>query len=42
MLTRKTLGIEPPLREALSGLQPRLCAAWIDGFVVRGEFVTSS
>ena len=34
-LTRKTLGIEPQLREALSGLQPRLCAAWIYGSVAR-------
>lgn len=32
-LTRKTLGIEPQVREALSGLQPRLRAAWIYGSV---------
>jgi predicted nucleotidyltransferase len=32
-LMRKTLGIEPQLREGLSGLQPRLCAAWIYGSV---------
>ena len=34
-LTRKTLGIEPQLREALSDLQPWLCAAWIYGSVAR-------
>lgn len=34
-LTRKTLGIEPMLREALSPLIPRLLAAWVYGSVAR-------
>ena len=34
-LTRKTLGIEPMLREALSPLGPRLHAAWIYGSVAK-------
>lgn len=34
-LTRKTLGIEPLLRESLTTLQPRLHAAWIYGSIAR-------
>ena len=34
-LTRKTLGIEPTLREALSPLSPRLRSAWIYGSVAK-------
>lgn len=34
-LTRKTLGIEPMLREALLPLIPRLRAAWVYGSVAR-------
>ncbi len=34
-LTRKTLGIEPMLREALSSLSPQLRAAWIYGSVAK-------
>lgn len=34
-LTRKTLGIEPMLREALSSLAPDLQAAWIYGSVAK-------
>lgn len=34
-LTRKTLGIEPALREALQPLAPQLEAAWIYGSVAR-------
>ena len=34
-LTRKTLGIEPMLREALFPLTPRLQAAWIYGSVAK-------
>jgi len=34
-LTRKTLGIEPILREALSPLTPRLRTAWIYGSVAK-------
>lgn len=35
VLTRKTLGIEPMLREALFPLVPRLRAAWIYGSVAK-------
>jgi predicted nucleotidyltransferase len=34
-LTRKTLGIEPMLREALLSLSPKLRAAWIYGSVAK-------
>jgi predicted nucleotidyltransferase len=34
-LTRKTLGIEPMLREALLSLSPQLRAAWIYGSVAK-------
>lgn len=34
-LTRKTLGLEPMLREALSPLIPRLRAAWVYGSVAK-------
>jgi len=34
-LTRKTLGVEPPLREALLPLAPDLKAAWVYGSVAK-------
>ena len=34
-LTRKTLGVEPLLREALLGLKPNLQAAWVYGSVAK-------
>jgi predicted nucleotidyltransferase len=34
-LTRKTLGVEPMLREALSALVPELQAAWVFGSVAK-------
>lgn len=34
-LTRKTLGLEPMLRDALASLAPRLRAAWIYGSVAK-------
>ncbi|NQW94863.1 MAG: transcriptional regulator [Polaromonas sp.] len=34
-LTRKTLGVEPLLREALLGLTPNLRAAWVYGSVAK-------
>lgn len=34
-LTRKTLGVEPLLREALLGLTPNLQAAWVYGSVAK-------
>jgi predicted nucleotidyltransferase len=41
-LTRKTLGLEPMLREALSPLLPRLRAAWIYGSVAKQTDTASS
>lgn len=34
-LTRKTLGVDAVLREALQGLAPRLRAAWLYGSVAK-------
>jgi predicted nucleotidyltransferase len=41
-LTRKTLALEPMLREALSPLTPRLRAAWIYGSVAKQTDTASS
>lgn len=41
-LTRKTIGMEPLLREALAPLQPRLKAAWIYGSVAKRSDTASS
>jgi predicted nucleotidyltransferase len=41
-LTRKTLGLEPMLREALSRLVPRLRAAWVYGSVAKHTDTASS
>lgn len=41
-LTRKTLGVEPALRDALAGLVPRLRAAWLFGSVAKASDTASS
>lgn len=41
-LTRKTLGIEPALRDALAGLVPRLRAAWLFGSVAKASDTANS
>lgn len=41
-LTRKTLALEPMLRDALTPLVPRLRAAWIYGSVAKGTDTSAS